>query len=404
MNITRDTNIPTPPGASMDAVVCPFCALLCDDVSLPLHNLRPQTAGLGCAKARAGFDLALARGTPAPAVRGESVDWATALKHAHGLLRGAQFPLFHGLLGDLLDSKAAWSMAAHFGGVVDHRDGAMVARNLAVYQDSGWMVTSLGETRNRADLIIRVGEGIEAALPRLRERLLEVPERLHAAQPPRDFNLGIDGLDVLNELRMLWRGRTLRDPAAHSTELHRLLLDSAYPVFVIGPPAGTRGELALRAAAELVREINETRRAALLVLSTGLGDVTAQHSGAWHNGFGIRTSLARGYPEQDLQRFDGQRLLDRGEADLLVWISTLSASPPPPIAQPQIVIAHPATQFDQRPPEVFLPVAVPGVHRAGLLHRADGLGMLPLRRLVETDLPSTTTICRRLLDGVAGEE
>ena len=57
--------------------------------------------------------------------------------------------------------------------------------------------------------------------------------------------------------------------------------------------------------------------------------LTSYVCGAWHTGFGIRTSLARGYPEQDLRRFAAQRLLDDGQADLLVWISSLAADAPP---------------------------------------------------------------------------
>ena len=66
--------------------------------------------------------------------------------------------------------------------------------------------------------------------------------------------------------------------------------------------------------------------------------------------------------------------------------------------QPAIVIGHPGMRFEQQPPDVFLPIAVPGVHRQGFMHRADGLRMLPLHKLVETELHTSADICRRLLD------
>jgi formylmethanofuran dehydrogenase subunit B len=129
-----------------------------------------------------------------------------------------------------------------------------------------------------------------------------------------------------------------------------------------------------------------------------LGEVTAQLGAAWHNGFGLRTAHTRGYPQQDLRGFAGERLLADGEADLLVWFSSLSAEPAPACEPPCVVFGHPASRFGARAPEVFLPIAIPGVHRSGFIHRADGLRMVPLHALVETDLPDSAELCRRLLE------
>lgn len=397
MNEKSDNPAEQPPETALRDVVCPFCALHCDDLSLPLRNRRPQTNGLGCSRARAGFERALNIEVTRPLLQGRETDWKTALASARRLLESSSLPLFHGLIGDLGDTRAALRLAAHFGGVIDHLHGDAVARNLAVYQDSGWQITSLGEARNRADLVVLIGDAIDATLPRLREKLFDVDARLHAARPPRLLELGEHRLDTLNQTRVLLGGRPLPEPYSGAVQLYRLLQDSRYPVFVVGPLADPRAELILRAVVELVRDINETGRAALLTLGNGHGDVTAQLASAWHNGFGIRTSFARGYPVQDLLRHAGDRLSNSGEADLVVWISSLSEQPPPPSGPPHIVIGHPATQFEDQPPDVFLPVAVPGVHRQGFMHRADGLRMLPLHPLVESELPASNDLCRQLL-------
>ena len=375
--------------------VCPFCALACDDVSLPAHN---GVDTMACPKAREGFGLALTRTTASPAIAGLACDWDSALAEARRLLEAAHLPVFHGLVGDLTDARSAWSLAARFGGVVDHRDGDGLARNLAIHQDSGWISASLGEVRNRADLLVWIGEPAEARLPRLRERLVEVAERLHADAPPTVLTLGDDRpRDLLDQARTLLGGRPLPgvDPAAQS--LVAALREARYAVFALGELDDAQSAMALRSASELVRELNETQRAALLLLGHGPGDITAQLCGAWHTGFGIRTSLARGYPEQDLHRFAAQRLLDEGQADLMVWISSLDADAPPVTGQPQIVFGHPAMQFDETPPAVYLPVAVPGVHRAGFIHRGDGLRLVPLRAAVTSDLPGSDRLCAKLL-------
>lgn len=379
-------------------IVCPFCALTCDDLSLPAHTGDDKPP---CDRARRGFDSAIDHGGRLPTVDGRETDWDSALGAARQLLTSSRLPLFHGLLGDLGDARAAWGMAAVFRGVVDHRDGDDMARRLTVFQDSGWITTSMGEMRNRADLLVWVGTPTHTELPRLQDRLFKATPGLHRVGTPEIVELGDSPLAVLDQTRVILAERPLRKVDPLARHLLERLRESAYPVLMLGQLATTRAELVLRAASALVRDLNETQRAALLLLGTGSGDVTTQLSGAWHNGFGIRTSHAAGFPEQDLVRFRAQRLLDEGQADLLVWISSLVEAPPPTTRQPQLVFGHPAMDFDGPPPAVFLPVAVPGIHRDGFIHRGDGLCLMPLRGLVPSDLPSTADLARRLMAGDA---
>lgn len=396
--VIMTTSSDSTPGNAADTsfsdLACPFCALACDDVSLPANR---HADTLACPKARDGFALALDHSSATPTIGGVKADWQSALGEARRLLEGANLPVFHGLVGDLGDARAAWAMAARFGGVVDHRDGDTLARSLGVFQDSGWISTSLGELRNRADLVVWVGRPLYAAMPRLRERLLDWPDRLHVEGTPEVLELGEQPLDTLDQARALLRGRPLAAPLAAARALCERLRGARYAVLVIGELDGDLAEPTLRSASGLVRDLNERQRAALLLLGKGPGDITAQLCGAWHNGFGIRTSMARGYPQQDLERFAADRLLAEGQADLLVWISSLAADPPAPSAQPQLVFGHPAMQF-AKPPAVYLPVAVPGVQRAGFLHRGDGLRLVPLRSIIDSALPATADLCQRLLD------
>lgn len=387
--------------ASLKDVVCPFCAMVCDDLSLPVDRKPHAPDSAVCPKAAEGFRQALDTTHAAPLVRGHEAGWPEALQRTRELMQSARLPLFHGLIGDLLDCRAALHLAGHFRGVVDHHDGDTVARNLAVYQDSGWISTSLGETRNRADLVILIGDDIGTALPRLNEKLFAARERLHTPQEPHIVVLNTDRLSTLDQVRVMLGSRPLPEPRSQAVDLYEKLHRSSYPVFVVAALDDARAELVLRSTADLVRTINESRRAALLTLSSGVGDTTAQLASTWHNGFGIRTSFARGYPEQDLQRFAAHRLLHSNESDLLVWINSLSRQPPPECQQPRIVIGHPAMRFDDDAPDVFLPVAVPGVHRNGFLHRADGLRMLPLQAAIESNLPGTLEVCRQLTEPTA---
>ena len=331
-----------------------------------------------------------------PAIAGEETIYETALSRAADLLQGATLPLISGMIGDLSDAQAALALAEHCGGVLDHGDGNSIATGMRVYQENGWLSTSFGEVRNRADLVVTIGDDIDTRYPRWREKVLDADERMHVEHPAQQIQVADNLLTILGEARALYSEKPVdrTDPA--SVSLVAAIKSATYPVFVIGELAGDDTDLILRAVVGLVRDINQKARAALLPLGGDNGRASAQLSAAWQTGFGIRTSFATGVPVQDWSRHATQAMLGGHEADVLVWISSLLAAPPPSADIPTIVIGHPATPF-HADPEVFLPVCVPGVQRSGFMHRGDGLRLVPLRQLIPSDLPGTKALTDRLI-------
>ena len=82
-------------------------------------------------------------------------------------------------------------------------------------------------------------------------------------------------------------------------------------------------------------------------------------------------------------------MIESGEADALLWISTLGGAPPPvmPSDLPLILLAPPGSEMSS-PPAVFLPVGRPGIDHAGQIFRGDGIVALPLAALRPSPLPS----------------
>lgn len=405
------------------AIPCPFCGLGCDDLSLSGGSDEPRIEAAGCPKANAGFSLAFSTPAATPAVAGRSCTLDEALEHAGRLLGEARLPLFGGLAGDLLDIQAALRLAEAAGGVVDHRNGAGLAAAAAALQAGGLMTTSLGDARNRADLWLLVGD-VAQRFPRLAERLLEPTERLHMEEMPEAVVLGeapeeggpgaglehlavptADLHDFIQVLRTRLAGRHLDgEPSADAEALVQRLGNARFPVIVYAPAAlGEQGDLVIRALGGLVRTLNETGRGALLPLGGGDGDISAHQVAAWHSGFGMGTSFHSGIPEYDPALWSTGRLLASGETDLLVWVSPLNATPPPPTGVPTLVFGHPASRFEEAP-EVFVPLAVPGVHRQGVVHRGDGPALVPLQALMASELPAGAEVFERLAAGLATEE
>ena len=79
--------------------------------------------------------------------------------------------MFGGLATDVEGMRAVMALADRTGGVVDHALSDAQFRNFKVLQSSGWITTTLTETRNRADLIVIVGTDAQKLHPRFFERI-----------------------------------------------------------------------------------------------------------------------------------------------------------------------------------------------------------------------------------------
>ncbi len=99
-------------------------------------------------------------------------------------------------------------------------------------------------------------------------------------------------------------------------------------------------------------------------------------------------SVLGGHPEYDPQLFDAARLLQTGEADFLLWTSSFNPARIPPASPvPGVVLGCNGMAFDKEP-DVYIPVATPGVDHAGHVFRTDNVVALRLRKLRDSALPS----------------
>jgi formylmethanofuran dehydrogenase subunit B len=114
---------------------------------------------------------------------------------------------------------------------------------------------------------------------------------------------------------------------------------------------------------------------------------------AWLSGYPTRVSYQKGYPDYDPYHHSAERLLNRGEADLLVWVSSLSPAPPPEAKVPTVVIGRSGMTFTQEP-EVFIPVGVPGIDFAGHMYRCDNVVALPLYQIRKSELPRAAAVLK----------
>jgi len=398
------------------ALTCPFCGLLCDDLGVESRAGRAEVTAAGCARARALFPVppqAQAR------IDGQAADWRAAAQAAAERLAAARRPSIAGLGCDLAGVRAALMLAERCDARVEHRHGAALAQELRAARRGGSLRTTLSELRNRADCVLFAGTRA-AAHPRFFERCIEPREGLFGARQRRLILIG-DAAQTAPEsaalehalafpnahlaeavqlLRARLAGRRLDARHWHGIPIERfdalaaVLRAAHYGVAVwdaaeLEPP---HAELALRALYDLVAELNRDTRWAALPLGGNDGAAGAAAVCTWLAGRPPPLRYVHGAP---------QDALGADAPDLVIWISAFDPQAAPPPEVPAVVLAR-ADWRGSAAPAIFIPVAVPGVQRAGALVRLDEVPCLPLAAPAPADLPGVADVLDAVRAGLAG--
>ncbi len=410
-------------------VTCSFCGLHCDDLTIQTDGATAQVVENGCAWAKTGFAQPAAPVSPCIGQRPCTLD--QAVQRAGQILKESNQPLIAGLATDAAGCRAAMALAEKAGAAVDHMHGNALSSGALVLQRRGWIMTTLTELRNRADLVVLFGTDGNSVNPRFVERCLRPAPALGRGRtrPRQVVFIGAESqgrslkkalpsavtipcrraelLDMLSALRAEMNGRSdltksQRMPARTLATLKKLagqLRAAQYAVCVWATRQllPEQADIVIETICDLVTTLNETTRAAGLALGGSDGALTAMNVCTWQTGYPLRVNFAGGAPDYNPSRNSTDSLLQRREADALLWISTFQPLPPPkskPI--PTIILAPPSRRLALLA-DVYIPVAIPGVDSSGTILRLDSVVGLPLRQLRTSNLPSATDVLQRIM-------
>ena len=431
----RDKSVSPMPTHSSDTipatmplgVTCPFCGLLCDDLAVGMQDGLARVEAGVCARAAALF--------PVPArqealVEGRAVPWVEAAKAAARLLAGTRRPLIGGLGCDIAGQRAAVALAERVDGALDHMHGRAQLRNQLPFQDGGWMATTLSELRNRADVVVLAGT-LASGQPRFFERCLapsplqsqfgdlhrrillvgSPPHLLKPAAWPAGADIAIDCpntrlAEVFGLLRARLSERRLDAETLYGIAMQQFdgMLDTMrsarYGVLVWDASEldFPHADLAVRAMIDLVRDLNRKTRWSVLPLGGADGGTSATQVGTWLTGYPLRMRFEAGAARDDPQQRTAEELLEQGAVDGLVWISAFDPARKPPLTRLPTIVLGRADMAPAPSTAVFIPVAVPGVQRAGLLSRMDQIVTLPLSAPAASALPSAAEVLARIME------
>ncbi len=427
------TKSPLAPRPGAARWTCPFCLLLCDDLSVRANaagDALEVTAGR-CAAALQG--LAQFAATPSratPQVDGRACDLVTAVSSAARMLAASRQPLFGGLGTDVAGARALYRLACATGAICDPAGGAALMHSVRALQDRGSFTTTLAEVRTRADVIVCLGglpspqaaeffarcgladDDGECLMAKRHVVVLggSPVEQVRLAElgklpgvTTESVPLHGDLFATVAMLAALLAGRAVRDAPAPLAALAQRLRIASYAV-IVGETSRLpeHGALVIETVNCIVGTLNIDTRAGAMWLGGGNGAGTVNQVFTWLSGLPLRSRAGPLGLEHEPVGFDAARLLDDAAVDSLLWVSSFDATSTPPASSmaanlPLIVLGHPALAVcAARPGAVFIPVSTPGIGSAGHLFRADGGTVLPLAPLYADTLPPLADVLDRV--------
>jgi formylmethanofuran dehydrogenase subunit B len=418
-------------------VVCSFCGCLCDDLSVEIEEGRVKRVKHAC---RLGASKIMGHDRiKSPMIRQNDVltevGYQEAYDRAADILLHARHPLLYGWASTVCEAqKMGVLLAEEVGGVLDSTATVCHGPSVIGIEEKGLAGATLGQVKNRADVIVFWGCNPAEAHPRHSLRYssnvsgMFTPEgrkgrkivvvdvrQTRTAKNADRFVLIEPGSDyeVISALRMVVAGKgdIVPDavggvPKRDLEGLVELLKSARFGAFFFGlGMTHSRGRYKnIDNALSLVAELNAYTKFVVMPMRghynvAGMGQVMA-----WSSGFPMSIDYSRGAPYFNPGETAACDVLARKDVDAALIIASDPASNfPRPIVENLAKV--PVIQIDpyENPTtllaEVVIPSAVSGVEAEGTAYRMDGVS-LRMKKLVDLGYPSDEEILSRIIDSV----
>ncbi len=388
---------------TVESVACLGCGCVCDDLAVTVTNGRISDVAPACPVARAWFGDGI---VPAAVTRGgKPASFDEALAEASRALAQAPGRTLVYLGPDLSTQaqRAAVAIADLLRARLDTATSRPAASGLLAAQRRGRAAATLGEIRNRADVILFWAVDPRARYPRFFSRFVEAAgTHVPAGKSGRrlvSVTVGSDGgpagsemeitiasadeIAALSVMRATVLGNPLGElpPALQATARAAMLLKEARYAAVVHeaePGAGQVDALRAEGLIALVQALNGPTRAALTTLRAGGNRSGAEAVLTWQTGYPMAVDFSAGFPRYT----PDVRGLDHVEDAAAVLVAGSAAELPAEVATtlsrvPTVAIGPRAseTSFATR---VAIDTGVAGIHEGGTGYRMDEVP-LPLR-------------------------
>jgi formylmethanofuran dehydrogenase subunit B len=398
-------------------VVCPFCGSLCDDLEVILDEDEKiievkNACQLGAAKIIGNID---GKRLLKPLVRkgGKLVEasYEQAFERAAKILLKADYPIFYGFGSTEAEAhKESIKLAEDVGAIWDHCPSVCHGPSVLAVQEIGLAGCTLGEIRNRSDVIVYLGCNPMEAHPRHMSRYTTFPRGYFREKGFQERTVVVIDIrktetaklaslylqiepngdfEFLSALRAIVRGRKIKAkkisgiPTEKIEELAEIMKNAKHGALFFGLGlASTKGKHRnVDAALSLVRDLNEYTKFYVMPLRGHFNVTGAQNVLTWISGYPFAVSLLKGYPIYNPGEFSLTGVMSRKEADAAFIVASDPVGNSPKVvmehfARIPTIVLDPYETPTTRIAEVVFPVTISGVESVGTAYRMDAV---PLR-------------------------
>jgi len=412
-------------------VACTVCGCVCDDLRITVDDGKVTKADGACYLAEPWYLEQESKQPPVAEIDGHAAPLDEAIERAAAILRGARSPLIYGLSRSSTDGqRSAVRIADQIGATIDTTASTCHAASIMAIQEVGESTCSLGEIKNRADLVIFWGANPAKSHPRHMERYSADPVGLFVPNGRSDRTVVVvdvepnetseladifiqvnpeQDFEAIWTLRSLIRGLQFDTDSKMGISLD-VLRDLAERMkscrcgvvfFGLGLSRTGAAHRNVEALLRLVTDLNAHTRFHARRMRM-YGDVTGADTVlCWQTGFPFSVNLSRGYPRYNPGEYSANEMLERGEIDASLFVGSEGVHKFTPAAVaylrtiPTVMLDHP-TVDSALPPTVRFTTAVYGIHLPGTAYRMDEVP-IPLRAFLPPRHPSD----QEVLDGIS---
>jgi formylmethanofuran dehydrogenase subunit B len=424
---------------TVENATCTFCGCVCDDMVLTvdLDQKRITKAKNACVLGRAWFAEHTVEDRPVALIGSKEASLEQAVEEAAQILATARFPIVYGLSDTTCEAqRQAVAIADMVRGTIDTTTSVCHGPSGIAFQSVGESTASLGEIKNRADLIVYWGGNPAESHPRHFTRYAVTPKGMFIPNGRRDRTVVLVDVrktpsapvaDILLQvkpgkdfeliwaLRALVKGRRISPnieeetgiPLSTLEDLVERMKNCRYGVLFFGMGLTmTRGRhFNSGAVLALATDLNEyTHFVAKPV--RGHGNVTgADNVVSWQTGYPFGVNFSRGYPRFNPGEFTTVDTLSRGEADAALIIASDPASNFPRRAtehlrQIPVISLDPKETETSKLARVAFCTATYGINVGGTVYRMDDVP-ITLRTAFDSPYPSDETVLSAIKNRVA---
>jgi formylmethanofuran dehydrogenase subunit B len=415
-------------------VTCPFCGALCDDITVVVEDNKIKSIENACTLSVKKF-MSIGRAEK-PFIRNKELKYVSmdeAIEEAANILSNSKKPLLYGFSSTNCEAQSIGiEVAEKLGGVVDNTASVCHGPSIIAIQEVGLPSVTLGEVKNRADLVIYWGSNPMHAHPRHLSRYTQFPRgRFRMGRQARklividvretetakiaDWFIKVEpnkDFEVLNALRTILNAGDIAQEVVGGVEKQELknLIEKMKSCqfgiifFGLGLTMSHGKHRNIVEAISLVIDLNKFTKFSIMPMRGHYNVTGSNEVLSWQTGFPYAVDFSKGYPWYNPGETDANSLLQMQDVDAALIIASDPAAHFPKssvkyLAKIPTIVIDPLENLTSQIARVFIPSAVAGVETAGSAYRMDGV---PLRLTKVIDPPASILtdeeILRKILE------